>query len=264
MKAEIKTIYPQQAQQLLKLNTRNRPLAKRHVNLLADEMRSGNWKLNGETITLSDDTLLDGQHRLAACVLSNTPFQSFVVEGADRSCFDTIDVGKKRTNADTLHVKGEKNYVTLAASLRLIDAYYNETGLAEPKGQLSNIRIQELLNKHPNVRKSVARFSHPSCKTLVPLSHVCAYHYIFSLIHSALADEFMDKVVTGVNLDKDDPVGVLRNKLIVTRLNNSQTNPRVLRAYLIKTWNAVREGRTIKHMCWRTERNPNEKFPRAK
>ena len=38
MKAEIKTIHPQQAQQLLKLNTRNRPLAKRHVNLLADEI----------------------------------------------------------------------------------------------------------------------------------------------------------------------------------------------------------------------------------
>lgn len=266
MKAEIKTIYPSQAQQMLKLNTNNRPLASRHVNLLADEMRRGNWKLNGETITLSDDTLLDGQHRLAACVLANTPFDSFVVEGADTECFDTIDVGKKRSNADTLHVKGEKNACTLAASLRVIYKYFNDIGdnPRDTYNQLTNIEVQELLEWHPSIRKSVGRFVAPSSRALVPLSHVCAFHYIFSMKDPELADEFMDKVVTGANLSENDPVGVLRNKLILTKLNKSQTNPRHLRAYLIKTWNAVREGRVIKSLSWRSERYPNEKFPEAK
>ena len=266
MKAEIKKIYPHQAKRLLKLNTRNRPLAPRHVNLLADEMRSGNWKLNGETITLSDDALLDGQHRLAACVLANTPFESFVIEGADSDCFDTIDVGKKRTNGDTLCVKGEKNYVTLSSSLRVINYYYSEiqSGQKDAYTQLTNIQVQQLLEWHPNVRKSVNRFVAPSCKSLVPMSHVCAFHYIFSLKDPELADEFMDKLVTGNNLSKDDPVSVLRNKLIVTRLNNTNITPKVLRALLIKTWNTVREGRTIKTIYWRSARYPNEKFPTAK
>lgn len=266
MKAEIKTIYPQQAKQLLKLNTRNRPLASRHVNLLADEMRTGNWKLNGETITLSGDTLLDGQHRLAACVLANTPFDSFVVEGADSDCFDTIDVGKKRTNADTLHVKGEKHYVALSSSLRVIHYYYNEIGEnpGDACSQLTNIQVQKLLEWHPGIRKSVNKFTSPSHKALVPLSHVCAFHYIFSLKDPELADEFMEKLVTGANLSEDDPVAVLRNKLILTRLNNTKIASKFLRAYLIKTWNAVREGRTIKHLYWRTNRCPNEKFPVAK
>ena len=266
MKAEIKKIYPHQAKQLLKLNTRNRPLSPRHVNLLADEMRAGNWKLNGETITLSDDVLLDGQHRLAACVLASTPFESFVIEGADSDCFDTIDVGKKRTNGDTLCVKGEKNYVTLSSSLRVINYYYSEiqSGQKDAYTQLTNIQVQQLLEWHPNVRKSVNRFVAPSCKSLVPMSHVCAFHYIFSLKDPELADEFMDKLVTGNNLSKDDPVSVLRNKLIVTRLNNTNITPKVLRALLIKTWNTVREGRTIKTIYWRSARYPNEKFPTAK
>jgi hypothetical protein len=266
MKAEIKKIYPHQAKQLLKLNTRNRPLASRHVNLLADEMRSGNWKLNGETITLSDDALLDGQHRLAACVLANTPFESFVIEGADSDCFDTIDVGKKRTNADTLHVKGEKNYVALSSSLRVIHYYYSEIGEGKKDvcTQLTNIQVQQLLEWHPNIRKSVNRFVTPSSKSLVPLSHVCAFHYIFSLKDPELADEFMDKLVTGNNLSGDDPVSVLRNKLIVTRLNNTKITSKVLRAYLIKTWNAVREGKTMRNIFWRSTRYPNEKFPTAK
>jgi hypothetical protein len=266
MNAQIKTIYPHQAKQLLKLNTRNRPLASRHVNLLADEMRAGNWKLNGETITLSDDTLLDGQHRLAACVLSNTPFESFVIEGADSDCFDTIDVGKKRTNADTLNVKGEKSYVILAASLRVINYYYKEIGAAKGDAytQLTNIQVQKLLEWHPNIRNSVARFPKPSSKALVPISHVCAFHYIFSLKDAELADEFMDKLVTGNNLSDDDPVAVLRNKLILIKLNNTKVESKILRAYLIKTWNAVREGRTIRNLCWRTGRCPNEQFPTAK
>ena len=266
MKAEIKKIYPHQAKQLLKLNTRNRPLASRHVNLLADEMRSGNWKLNGETITLSDDALLDGQHRLAACVLANTPFESFVIEGADSDCFDTIDVGKKRSNGDTLCVKGEKNYVALSSSLRVIHYYYSEIGEGKKDvcTQLTNIQVQQLLEWHPNIRKSVNRFVTPSSKSLVPLSHVCAFHYIFSLKDPELADEFMDKLVTGNNLSGDDPVSVLRNKLIVTRLNNTKITSKVLRAYLIKTWNAVREGKTMRNIFWRSTRYPNEKFPTAK
>jgi len=266
MKAEIKTIYPHQAKQLLKLNTRNRPLSPRHVNLLADEMRAGNWKLNGETITLSDDVLLDGQHRLAACVLASTPFESFVIEGADSECFDTIDVGKKRTNGDTLCVKGEKNYVNLSSSLRVVNYYYSEiqSGQKDAYTQLTNIEVQQLLDWHPNIRKSVNRFVTPSCKSLVPMSHVCAFHYIFSLKDPKLADEFMDKLVTGNNLSENDPVAVLRNKLIVTRLNNTKITSKVLRALLIKTWNAVRDGKTIRTIYWRSARYPNEKFPTAK
>lgn len=264
MNAEIKTIYPHQAKQLLKLNTRNRPLASRHVNLLADEMRAGNWKLNGETITVSEDTLLDGQHRLAACVLANTPFKSFVVEGADNECFDTIDVGKKRSNSDALVIRGEKHATKLAAALRLIDGYYSKNALAEVGGQVSNIRIQQLLAMHPDIRKSVQRYGANPAKSLVPMSHVCAYHYIFAQIDPHLASVFMDKLLSGLNLTENDPINVLRTKLINIKITKNNINNRVLRAYLIKAWNALRDGRKIKILTWRSAKNPNEPFPRAK
>jgi len=93
---------------------------------------------------------------------------------------------------------------------------------------------------------------------------VCAYHYIFAQIDPHLASVFMDKLLSGLNLTENDPINVLRTKLINIKITKNNINNRVLRAYLIKAWNALRDGRKIKILTWRSAKNPNEPFPRAK
>lgn len=47
-------------------------------------MRNGNWKANGEAIKFSSTgRLLDGQHRLRACVKEQVPFTTLVIRGLE-------------------------------------------------------------------------------------------------------------------------------------------------------------------------------------
>ena len=59
-------ITPDYARQLLEQNTNNRPCSESHVNFLAREIILNRWKLNGSTIVLNGERLIDGQHRLHA------------------------------------------------------------------------------------------------------------------------------------------------------------------------------------------------------
>lgn len=101
------TITPQMAEQMLKKNIANRKVNQANVNRIAADMATGNYKVNGETIKISPNgEILDGQHRLLACVKSGMSFQSYVVYDVERETVGTIDMGKGRSVADSLNVMG--------------------------------------------------------------------------------------------------------------------------------------------------------------
>ena len=116
MKTQVLTITPKKAQELLEGNKRNRPVRKSHVRQLAEEMKAGKWVVNGVPIIFNGKLLIDGQHRLMACIESDKPFDTLVVSDVAPNSFLTIDVGRKRTAADTLATRGEENYAALAAA----------------------------------------------------------------------------------------------------------------------------------------------------
>jgi hypothetical protein len=121
MKTTLMEITPQIAASFLEKNTSNRPLNNKHVKRLAREIEMGRWKLNGSTICLNGEILIDGQHRLAAVVLSGCTIQSLVVEGLDSNVFATIDAGKPRGAGDTLWLMGATNATCTAAPVRAIE-----------------------------------------------------------------------------------------------------------------------------------------------
>lgn len=101
------TITPQMAGQMLEKNIANRKVNQANVNRIAADMATGNYKVNGETIKISPNgEILDGQHRLLACVKSGMPFQTYVVYDVERETVGTIDMGKGRSVADSLNVMG--------------------------------------------------------------------------------------------------------------------------------------------------------------
>ena len=88
------TITPAMAQEWAGLNTRNRPVRYTKVAQFARDMTAGKWMLNGETIKIaSDGTILDGQHRLYACIQAEVPFETVVIRGLPMEAQDTIDTG---------------------------------------------------------------------------------------------------------------------------------------------------------------------------
>jgi hypothetical protein len=97
---------------------KNRRLKKSLVDRYGQDMADDRWQFNGETIKLgSDGRIIDGQHRLAACVKAKAQFRTLVVDNVTDDSFKTIDVGKVRTGGDLLYIDGHENAVILAAGL---------------------------------------------------------------------------------------------------------------------------------------------------
>lgn len=75
----LETITPKIAAEYLTRNTSNRNRRPTRIQQYARDMGSGNWPVTGESIKFSETgDLLDGQHRLVACVLSGVSFQTWV------------------------------------------------------------------------------------------------------------------------------------------------------------------------------------------
>ena len=65
-----------------------------------------------------NDKIIDGQHRLHACVQARVPFWSVVVTGVEPSAQDTIDTGLPRRLSDQLAIANERNAPVLASVTR--------------------------------------------------------------------------------------------------------------------------------------------------
>jgi len=158
-------IEPRDAQAILDNAGSNRKLNPKTVERYAAIMKAGAWDLNGETIKVDKDgKLIDGQHRLAACVVAGVPFTTVVVHGlASDEAFLTVDVGVKRSVRSYLEYKGYTYTSLLAATCKrilLLDAGALESDpdhMSVAKAAERNLRIdaksiEELAAKHPVLR----------------------------------------------------------------------------------------------------------------
>jgi len=103
--SETKAIGPTQAKQLLKKNANNfRKLSQNKVRTYAHDMINGNWHLNGHVISISKEgVLLNGQHRLAAVVLSGKKIKLNILYNVPSD--KGMDCGRPRSVANELGVQ---------------------------------------------------------------------------------------------------------------------------------------------------------------
>lgn len=110
------TITPEKAQQYLQTSKGNRPISRPQVRLYADEMKKGNWQLNGMNIIFDEDgALIDGHHRLLAVIDAGIPVKFDVCRGAKHEAFATYDCGRHRNVGQLLAIEGVKNYNKVAS-----------------------------------------------------------------------------------------------------------------------------------------------------
>jgi len=101
-------VTPDMASRWLEGNTHNRRINQAHVNRLCAEMKSGRWRLTHQGLAFSaSGTLLDGQHRLWAIVLSNTAVKMRVFFNEPAGNEGAIDGGLSRSDADRLTLTGK-------------------------------------------------------------------------------------------------------------------------------------------------------------
>lgn len=242
MKVTVEKIGPDEAAALLTTNTGNRKLRKDRVENYASAMEAGRWMLTGEAIKVdTTGRLLDGQHRLAAVIKSGATIEAVVCRGLGEETFKVLDSGMARTVGDAFGTMGKVNGNVIAATVNLVLAY--------EQGNVTSSRRRHAVNRAVTIDRYMLDpegFDHVALRS--------EHHWrrkfpqIISSVAAALcfiqpeAEEFVERVVVGNNLDVGDPRLALRNYLINSAVLGRRSQASMFSAH-IYSWNAYAEGR---------------------
>lgn len=239
-------VTPALAEQWLKRNTHNRNIRDRVVLAYARDMEAGNWAENGEAIKFAaDGTLLDGQHRLNAVTLAGKTVRMLVVTGLANATQETMDAGSKRRTADAFGLRGETNASVLSSITKRVWMWdqgdYRFNGATPTTAEAATT-----LDRHPDLRRSaeIAVRTHQSFRCL-PQSVTGTAHHLFTRIDGNSTVWFFQRLADGAELTTGHPILALRTRAVSEAADRRQTPADRQLAYLIRTWNAVREGRTL-------------------
>jgi len=241
----VRTITPQLATTLLETNQANRPINQTYLARFAAAMREGRWRLNGETIKISENhVLLDGQHRLYACIEADVPFQSWVIEGIPADVFDTIDIGRPKSAANFLSVRGCHQATKVAAAIRWTIFLESPSSGDRNKSSISTDEVVSFWLANPEINEAVL-IADQAARALSIATGVCAaLFFLFSKKSQIEALRFFQDLSSGADLHQGDAVFLLRS--IITRRQGSQRARRELAvdlpSLMIRAWNNRRRG----------------------
>jgi hypothetical protein len=266
MKTETRLITPKDAETLLQKNSLNRLVRPNVVLEYSRQMTAGLWKENtGEAIKIaSDGTILDGQHRLLAQLKSGISITYLIITDMEREVFPVLDSGSKRTSGDVLFIAGVTSGNIIGGAIR---GYYILKIGRVLKAQ-SIVSSQEILAIY-NARKrfwdaayNMAHDWHKKSKGILTTGNfISLYAYLYD-IDNDCAYEFMSKLSEGTNLSKDNPIFVLREKLLFSKINAKFTFLQSVKTALIfKAWNCFRKNTSVRYLSFNPDK---EKFPIAK
>jgi len=236
----IQTITPAHAAELLNNNTHNRAPSRNTVEMYAREMSAGAWKLTGESIKVAaDGTILDGQHRLMACVKAGAAFTTMVVHGIDRDAQFNMDQGQRRRAGQQLSLKGHKNASTKAAAARILIAWEGGRALGtRSTGRVSVTETLGLIQRWPTIDDGakLAKRIHDHNRGLIPTSVLAAFITLALSVEPTKAREFAGLIESGAGMPIGHPVLVLRNQCASYALQRKELTNEDLMAWLVFAW----------------------------
>ena len=240
MQIEVKTITPEVAAIMLANNPSNRNIRKGHVADMARDMLAGAWQTNGDAIRLNGDgSLIDGQHRLSACVQSGVPFETVVITGLPSSVRDTVDGGAKRTHGDRLSMRGVANATSVSACARMIGIIaYGNISL-----RFTDRELDTIIRNVPQIHASVAHHNvFPGMGRILTGVHCIAYE----LGKGDDADAFSNVLKTGIPTYNGDAAHALRERIISNIGKPTAYDPGELLRATVTAWRHFSVGTPIK------------------
>jgi hypothetical protein len=252
-------ITPQKAKEYLQSNSGNRPVNRRMVLRYAQDIADGRWMVSSQAIGFDiNNRLVDGQHRLMACVEANAPFTTYVARGLEPETFKVIDTGYGRTGGQIARIAGIDNAnacMALMTNALLYEVAVGRTGISHAMAShySSAMKLEMIKADLDRVQDSAtrARRAYDRCRVVIP-SLMGGLHYVVSKSKKQLADEFVEAIGTGEGLVSGDPRLTLRNRLIDRGNKIHKERIEFLMPLHIYAWNAFVEGRRVKKLAFRT------------
>ena len=228
MEIALETITPDKAMEYLKHNTNNyRSLNKERVQAYAADMKSGNWQMNGEAIKFDKkQELKDGQTRLNAIIVADTPVDMLVIRGIDDGV-SMYDIGQARSLGQIAKARG------------VLDGWHNEVistarfivNNGKENYRIGKVKVLQYAERHTDILTKSARYSSlGSNKGICKKSSIIAA--IYCLIRSGYPEseiaEFFRIANSGVPHGQCDPSPALVFRNMVQTYNVRITEHRKL------------------------------------
>lgn len=250
LRHSIEVIHPPTAKQMLETNRGNRHPNVAAIGRYADDMAAGRWHVGTSVIIFNEDgDLIDGQHRLQACVQAGVPFTSLVVRGVSREARPAIDQGVKRSLSHVLTWKGHVSTASLGAAVKAAWVWQN-TGTPFNRSTFpTNDQSLAWLELNPSMPATVKVADQLKKALGVPLSTVAAFLHWTTMAEPEATDEFVGKMKLGVGLEYGDPALALREWVLRQATSNVTSRkplPAVYCQVFVTAWNAQMEGRPMK------------------
>jgi len=260
-------IEPSRAKLYLTRNTRNRSINSRKTERLAQAMKNGEWLFNAQPIVFDvNGVLLDGQHRLMACVMADIAIKSLVVWGAQPESQSTMDLGTPRSVADTLALEGHSNQFALAALAKRIAAY-KAHGLRAAVLQRTMATHGQILSEGralENPARYLAQAIAIARLLRMNQSLVGLLMWLTDQIDATDADFFWGHLKSGSGLEEGYPIWALRTWALSPARDvsaNTFASNLMQGAIIVKAWNKFRAGETVTRLNFRTGGSNPETFP---
>lgn len=235
--ATVETITPEMAGRYLEHNIRNRRISTSALTNCIYHLISGQWMVNGDSIKFSNtNALLDGQHRLRACVETGRSFVSVVVRGLDDSAFATIDSGKTRTAADVLTIGKVPHASQMAAAAKRLFAVHHAGDKSGTwAARFSCLDMQGRMPSHADIVQLHHVYAQRMSDALdwirinkYPLSILPDSLLIFldirlSEINADVARTFLEQLITNTDEDAKTAAKLLRSRIINEAFTTTKT-----------------------------------------
>ncbi len=266
-KPEVMTVTPDLAREWTVLNTRNRPVRYTKVAQYARDMKAGKWLLNGETIKIATDgTILDGQHRLYACMQAEVPFDTIVIRGLPVEAQDTIDTGMARKFADQLTLRGEVNAPLLGAIARWAFRWLRGVKMSgATELNPTHEEMSALIDADPRLREATSWAT--NARTRFRSVNGSVWGMAWLLFHGSdhlAAEVFLEKILTGEDIGAGHPALAFRNRIWNAKEAGERLTPYEQLAYLIIAWNAFKDDRPLKIVKFPNGKLTPKNFPEPK
>ena len=252
-------ITPEVAASYLEKSKGNRSLREK-TKLLAytKDMERGAWVYNGDAIRFSEEgTLLDGHHRLTACVRSGVPFVSDIVT-IPANAVHTIDKGATRSEADSLVMEyGYEKAKAKAAVTAVTSIIQHDAGASSwPSGggalqyRVTHHEVDRWMSE--NGRDLAVSmdfgFSFERSGRLISQGFITAIHYLgWRAYEKEVTENFLRKVFTGHYIEPNTTADHVRTTLLMARSGQVRMATAAKILTVAKGLRSVASGRNISY-----------------
>lgn len=250
-------ITPAMAEAFLEKSNGNRSLRQK-TKLLAykKDMLRGVWFYNGDSIRFSEQgVLLDGHHRLTACIETGVSFEADI-SVIPKSSLHTIDKGGTRSDADSLVMDygyDKKEAGLLGASAKQIICHdLGHTNWPNPGGALSHVVTYHVIHEWIEANGQEIRFALDYVASLerpsiiIPASHIFSAFFMGCRIYpSDFVEGYLNKVFTGFGLTPDTTESHIRTALLQSRMAQRKMPTYVAAMSVAKGMKSRMKGKNI-------------------